>query len=80
MYEERFIDRIFGEDQQFTREAFVTAIEGSAAQKALEALNDFQFFPKKKKILDNPDDTDASMLEDMASGPVDWIFSPKSIR
>lgn len=80
MYEERFIDRIFGEDQQFTREDFVTAIEGSAAQKALEALNDFQFFKPKKKKLDNPDDTDRSMLEDMADGPVDWLFSPKAIR
>ena len=86
MYEERFIDRIFGEDQQMTREDFVTAIEGSAAMKALEALNDlqgkFQFFEKKKKKgkHDNPDDTNESMLEDMADGPVDWLFSPKSIR
>lgn len=88
MYEERFIDRIFGEDQQMTREDFVTVIEGSAAQKALEALNDlhgkFDFFKgskdKKKGKKDNTDETNESMLEDMAEGPVDWLFSPKSIR
>ena len=71
-----------------TREEFVTVIEGSAAQKAMEALNDlqgqFKFFEpkknKKKGKIDNPDETNEDMLEDMADGPVDWLFSPKSIR
>ena len=54
----------------------------------MEALNDlqgqFKFFEpkknKKKGKIDNPDETNEDMLEDMADGPVDWLFSPKSIR
>ena len=35
MYEERFIDRIFGDQQRLTKTEFIEKIEGSAAEKAL---------------------------------------------
>ena len=43
MYEDKFIDRLFGEEQnQMTRDKFVDSIVGDMAAQALEALNDLQ--------------------------------------
>ena len=69
-----------------TRVEFVEKIEGNAAEKALEALNDlgdrFKIFPsaKGKKKEAGLEETNEDMLEDMANGPVEWLFSPKNIR
>ena len=86
MYEERFVDRIFGEQQQMNREQFIETVEGSSAEKALQAMNDlgdrFKIFPSAntKKNEPGPDETNEDMLEEMAKGPVEWLFSPKNIR
>ena len=69
MYEERFVDRIFGEQQRMTKDEFIEKIEGTAAEKALEALNKlkgrYNFFGggKKKKKNFGPDDTNTDLLE-----------------
>ena len=70
------------------RDEFIEIIEGSAAEKALEALNElgdrFKIFPstnaKGNKKEPGPDETNEDMLEEMAEGPVAWLFSPKNIR
>lgn len=57
MYEEEFVDRLFGENiSTMTRAQFVEAVEGNLAEKAAEALkayndrfNPFAKPPKKKK-------------------------------
>lgn len=68
------------------REQFIETVEGSSAEKALQAMNDlgdrFKIFPSAntKKDEPGPDETNEDMLEEMAKGPVEWLFSPKNIR
>ena len=55
MYEERFVDRIFGEQLRMTKDEFIEKIEGTAAEKAMEELNKlkgrYNFFGGGKILL-----------------------------
>jgi hypothetical protein len=85
MFETRFIDRLFDDnDNKINRKSFVSAITGDFGDKAEEfkdkLVNILKFKSDIPHEQDHEDGTCNSCMDSIEDGSADWLFSAFKLR